>query len=731
MNTALTSLDDSEKAAQTIVLKDMGLVKGVEMQGPHGYATVSFVLPHSLVPRRATLRLLYQFDPSIAGHPAVLKIALNGTTISTMAPNDVSQAIEGFSEKDIAIPGEILLRNNVLTFEFNSGAMATPEKSRKPVALCSISPSTVLDVRGDKLPWENDLSQLPLPFFDSDLQTSTTVPIVFLSNPGPRVLEAAGSVALWLGMQAGAKPVRFTVSVGKVPAGNAIVMSASRTTLPVELQVPPGNGPLLALRHNPSDADSNVLVIAGNDDQQLLMAARTVALSRKATGDAKSTGQQLRGDTMQLAELALPAARDRDDAPKWMPLSKAAPLLACNAGQAASTDGSTPVPVYFHLRPDLFYGEKQTLPFHLHYRYNALSIAAGSALRIVLNGTLISEVPLMTGSGFLDLERQILLPVAALRPFGNTMLFNFDFIPARPDTGVSAPSEVLQGSVLCNTSLDTQGLASWAEMPNLQLFADAGYPFTRAADLSDTTVILPATPSVEEVSLYLHLVAYFGQQTGYPALRVTVEGPDAVIGDGRNYLVLGTVANQQVLNELDSLLPLTLDSNGVHVKPRNGYRSILADAEAKISQFWSKFTGAPTQEDMPTNTGGMPGALIEEIQSPASANHSVVIIALEDDASADMFASALLDRSHSGDISGSASLLRNGKFESYKMNASTYHVGNISWYARMRIWMTQNFLLMFVSVFLLSMLVGLWMRDWLRERARRRVALGEATGVLV
>ena len=80
-------------------------------------------------------------------------------------------------------------------------------------------------------------------------------------------------------------------------------------------------------------------------------------------------------------------------------------------------------------------------------------------------------------------------------------------------------------------------------MPNLELFANAGFPFTRFADLSQTRIVLPSRATPEELALYLSLLAYFGEQTGYPVLRVQV-GDSSALGEDADYLILGTPDDQ-------------------------------------------------------------------------------------------------------------------------------------------------------------------------------------------
>ena len=81
----------------------------------------------------------------------------------------------------------------------------------------------------------------------------------------------------------------------------------------------------------------------------------------------------------------------------------------------------------------------------------------------------------------------------------------------------------LQGAILKTSYLDIADIPHLAIMPDLELFANAGYPFTRKADLADTAVVLPDTPMPDEIEMYLTLMGHFGAQTGYPVLNVTVD----------------------------------------------------------------------------------------------------------------------------------------------------------------------------------------------------------------
>jgi cellulose synthase (UDP-forming) len=718
-------LQDTSMAPQALSLKDMGLANPIEMRGPHSYYSLRFTLSYAMMPRSAVLQVNYKVDPSLDPHATSLNVIVNGIAVTSLSPASAAQEKGGYTTVAVAIPGAVLVRSNVLTFEFIGSGVMQQEAQAQAHVLLRIDPSSLLDVNGDRLPWQSDLRQLPLPIFDRDLQTTTTVPIAFLAPPTPKMLQAAGVVASWLGLLANARPVRFAVSVGSIPAGNAIVFSADSSLLPASLNIPVGGGPLLALRSNPADANGNILVLAGDNEDQILTVARTLSLTRRATATTPAEGIPLSGDTAHIPALQMPPPRIQNDAPRWLATGRAVPLASCQTQESLQSDGSSPVPLYFHVPPDLNYGEEQNIALHLHYRYNAQPLAPGSALRMFVNGLLVSEIALPPGAGFLQAERTVQVPVQDLRPFGNTILFNFDFIPAHRQAAQNTAAAALSGEILCTSTLDLQGLGLWTPMPNLELFANAGFPFTQLADLSETTVVLPTVPSAAEIGLYLNLMGHFGAQTGYPALRVTVSGPNTVISNQSNYLILGVTANQPAFNSLAGSLPVTADANGLHLKPAQGYAALVEEVDDAAAEWLPAQLANLLAPSRPAAVAGVPDALIEEIASPASPERSIVLVELKQDSSAETFADVFLDRSQTGDMAGAVSLLHNAQFESYAMGGATYHIGYISWYALMRLWLTRHFLLLLLVVTLLAFLASWWTYGCLARRARERLKLAE------
>jgi len=705
-------------ADDRISLKDMGVLGTIGMHGPHSYYSEGFVLPHDRIPRHAAIEITYHFSSAILPHTGTIAVMVNGSPVGVIQAPEQPQKDGDYGYVSMNVPADILTRNNELTFEFTGGTALQLDTNAKSAVLASIGDTSRVLVAGDRVPLKTDLGLLPLPFFDPDLQTTTTIPFAFLTPPTPQMLQAAAIVASWFGIQTSSKPVHFTVSVGRIPVGNVIVFANQSSSLASLLNLPAG-GPSLNMRPNPSDTQGNTLVLAGDDDSQILLAARSLALMTIAHPGPGATAPQL-GESVRLGDFPLPEPRKPDDAPRWLTTEKLTSLWSYSSEQAMQSNGSTPIPVYFRVPPDLYYGETQNLNLRIASRYNAGAVAAGSALRMYLNGSLVNEAPLPPGQGFAEKQRNVLLPAAEMRPFGNTFLFNFDFIPSNPNYIGQDPAQALKGAILQNSALDIRGLDHWARMPNLELFANAGFPFTRKADLADTTIVVPMQPTENEIALLLYLMSHCGMQTGYPVLRVNIAGPDAVMRGDQDYLILGGVDDQPAFAPISSALPVTLDASGVHLQQQSNYLS-------RLNKLLQKYMPSSTPENLPSNMGGAPSLMMEGIESPFYPGRSIVVVSLRNDDAVEEFADVFLARSQSSDISHSVSLLLNRHFTSYAMESSAYHVGYISKYSLMRIWMAEHFWVLLCVVILLNLVIAAWIRDYLAWLASTRLQIGRAT----
>src|SRR5262249_15329065 len=155
------------------------------------------------------------------------------------------------------------------------------------------------------------------------------------------------------------------------------------------------------------------------------------------------------------------------------------------------------------------------------------------------------------------------LPTGTLRAYANTLTVDFDF------GRHNQPIDVAQSfAIHRDSSIDLRGLPHSVVMPRLELFADAGFPFTEWPDLGRTALVLPTAPTIAEDEAVLELAGFFGAQTGAPAtsILVTDAGRVDAVSD-RDLILLGAPPAQPLLSAWTASVPLESGVNGAGVNP--------------------------------------------------------------------------------------------------------------------------------------------------------------------
>jgi cellulose synthase (UDP-forming) len=219
-------------------------------------------------------------------------------------------------------------------------------------------------------------------------------------------------------------------------------------------------------------------------------------------------------------------------------------------------------------------------------------------------------------------------------------------------------------------------------------------------------------------------MGHFGRQTGFPALRVTVAGPEALTqGADSDFILIGTGDDQPGFGKIDDSLPVAVSSGKIQVRDTQGFFvKILHNA-------WWKLRSDEHAESGDLTADGVPDSIIEGIKSPfaPSGDRSIVAIHLKDSSAFEPFMATFLQVQQSGDISGSVAVLHGSQFQSFRLSSEVYHVGVLPWWSwlSLTLWFMENPWLAAVVIFVLVLLLAVWMRHWLRRRARIRLNMIE------
>jgi cellulose synthase (UDP-forming) len=696
-----------------IAVADTGLNRGMDLRGWDGAANTSFVFSASQVTQSGMLHLRYRFSPEMIPDKSFLTVSFNGTTLTNLVmPKESAKADAGLLNSDIPIPADLLAAQNTLDVHLRGHYVAKCEDPNDARLWAKIDPTSTLEVTGVLLPVASDLANLPAPFYEKE-QTIASTPIQFAlpADPSSTLLEAAGVLSSWFGVQANSHHLTFPVTLGSLPVGNVVVVARNDSALLASLGQH-SQGSHLAMIENPADNLGRVLVVSADTDSQLLAVARTIAQGKKFSGDAAD-----------VVPSPLPPARHVGDAPRWVQTTKASSLWSYTQTNELSTNGSQPVASYVRIPPDLYFGDQDTVKLQLQYSAAHLAPTQTAYMRVVANGSQVTYIPLAQKSGANSIQNtEIPVPVGYLRPFANTLLFEFIFADkTHRDLCTAIPPSNATGTILPSSNLDLHEFPHWTSMPDLELFANAGFPFTRFSDLSRTIVVLPDHPSAREITATLDLLAYFGAQTGYPALRVQV-GDAGSFSQDRDLLVIGTEADVPLPPAIASTLPLTFEEGGLSHRTDSTI-SLLKSLWTRVSRFdpesFSDIHGTEEESRLDRSLTDPFDTVIEMMQSSSKKNRSIVTLVLGKN-SEDSFP-AFLDVSSSTKINGNVSIQHGAQFDSFSLDPSVYYVGRITALARLRARMHQAPWIGVLFPFFVGMLCAPWVHTRLKDRAEKRL----------
>jgi cellulose synthase (UDP-forming) len=650
-----------------------------------------FGVPVTKIVSAATLRLHYA-APLLQANESRLELNLNGTSIGTVALTPGSEV-----RSEIVLPTDLLTTDNTLIFQLQGACQVC---ARSHSAWVTIDAHSLVTFTGTKLALPNDLALLPIPFFDAAGQRPWSLPVVFAEHPDADALQAASVVASWFGIFSDFRGVRFPVSLGDLPAGNAVVLTLRRSALAASLSLPAQPGPLIAIRDNPHDPYGKLLILAGDRPDDLLQATRALVTRNH---------YQFHADAVRVRNVSVTAPAEYA-APRWLAADKPATIGTYTTAERLQLRGSGSINLYFRLPPDLFLPAQQSVPLLLNYEYSGVAEKAVAGLHVRLNGHDIDTILLRPAASLVQESEVVRLPTGSLQPYTNTLTIDFYF-------GSDGSRNARQyAAIHRDSSLDLRGLPHSVLLPRLELFGDAGYPFTKWPDLAGTAVILPQAPVAADYEALLDMAGFFGAQTGSPATELTITDAAHVESvQDKDLVLVGTPASQPLLSEWQASMPLGLSIDGMHVNETPAPSRILYPEIPFRDRDWSRLAKVLS--------GGIPADLIaEDFVSPLRPDRSVVAIVYFN--KPDAIPTLFMQGSRQGPVYGGVTISQNGRFQSFLVGSRTYHSGHLDSYQRAIVFAFENYRLIPLVVALLAFVIGAWLYRSTEGVAARRLAAG-------
>ncbi|MFU0922317.1 cellulose biosynthesis cyclic di-GMP-binding regulatory protein BcsB [Kluyvera sichuanensis] len=686
------------------------------LRGSNPDGGIEFGMRSDEVVSKAMLNLTYTPSPSLLPTTSQLKVYLNDELMGVL-PVTKEQLGKKVSTQ-IAIDPLYITDFNRVRLEFIGHYRDVCENPANTTVWLDVARNSSLDLTYQSLKVRNDLSHFPVPFFDARDNRALTLPVVFANSPDLPQQQAAAIVASWFGAKAGWRGQTFPVMFNALPDRNAIVFATNDHRPDFLRDHPEVKAPTIEMIDHPNNPYMKLLVVFGRDDNDLLKAAQGIA-----------TGNILfRGDSVTVDDVKPLLARVPYDAPNWVRTDRPVTFgeLKTYEQQLQST-GLEPASINLSLNlpPDLYLMRSTGIDMDLKYRYTMPPVKDSSRMDISLNDQFLQSFNLNSTQdvnklmlrlpvlqGLLDGKNDVSIPALRLGAM-NQLRFDFQYMNPMPGGSVDncVTFQPVQNHVVIgdDSTIDFSHYYHFLPMPDLRTFANAGFPFTRMADLSDTVIVMPKQPSEAQVSTLLNAVGVIGGQTGLAGTKMTIADDGSKIQDqDADLLLIGSIP--QKLKD-DKHIDLLVDATQSWVKTpmrHSDLPSIYLDEDDRQA-------GAQTGI---TSSGPM--AAVVGFESPYYKQRSVVALLADSASGYDLLNNALNDSGKRAAMFGSVSVIRESGVSSLRVG-DIYYVGHLPWFERVWFALSNHpvLLAIFAAISIVLLAWVLW--RLLRIISRRRL----------
>ena len=647
------------------------------LRGANPNGGIEFGMRSDEVVSKALLNLTYTPSPSLLPVTSQLKVYLNDELMGVL-PVTKEQLGQKVTTQ-IAIDPLYITDFNRVRLEFIGHYRDVCENPANSTVWLDVGRGSSLDLTYQSLKVRNDLSHFPVPFYDARDNRALNLPMVFAGSPDLQQQQAAAIVASWFGSKAGWRGQTFPVMYNTLPDRNAIVFATNDHRPDFLRDHPAVKAPTIEMIDHPNNPYMKLLVVFGRDDKDLLKAAQGIAAGNIL----------FRGNSVTVNEVKPLLARVPYDAPNWVRTDRPVTFgeLKTYEQQLQST-GMEPASINLSLNlpPDLYLLRSTGIDMDLKYRYTMPAVKDSSRMDISLNNQFLQSFSLNSTQdinklmmrlpvlqGLLDGKNDVSIPALRL---GAMNQLRFDFQYANPMPGGTIDSCVtfqpVQNHVVLgdDSTIDFSHYYHFLPMPDLRTFANAGFPFTRMADLSDTAIVMPKKPSEEQLSTLLNTVAVIGGQTGLAGTSMTIIDDGSQIKDkDADLLLIGSIPPS--LKD-DKKVDLLVDATQSWVKTpirHNDLPSIYLDADDRSASVQTEISSSG------------PMAAIVGFESPYYKQRSVVALLADSDKGYDLLNDALNDSGKRAAMFGSVSVIRESGVNSLRVG-DVYYVGHLPWFER-------------------------------------------------
>ena len=680
-----------------------GQAKNIRLTGINNTQYLDFGVRADELVSGATLDLAFTASPALIPVRSQINVYLNSQLQQSVPV--VQEALGKLYRTQVKLDPKQVKSTNQITLEFVGHYQNICERPSSETLWVDIDAKSELSLIKQKIKIANDLARWPAPFIDTFTNNASVIPFVFAKAPDSETKRAAAILSSLVGKYTQWRGADFPVYYDRIPTEGHFFVFATNSNRPGFLRdLPTVEGPQIFMMDAPESRSDKMLVIAGRDEADLVVAVQALA----------SGEQVLIGDKLPIKDFKPAADRQAYDAPNWVPIDETIALsrIMQYPGQLTSRGYAPPaVHLPMSIAPDLYMVGTGGLDVNLKYRYTKPEGGDQAQLRMRINNYLVDSVNLSQQSSVGEREMRLpsfngplatspseALALAAQNDLSFEVVYRRELSEGSPDNCKSVVLLPHQMEIDPASTITLNGLFHYAEMPNLTLFTQSAYPYSIYADLSRTVAVIPKEASAEKVTTLLNTTARIASVTGAVATKIkVVDRPSQEALDGHDILFIGE-------------MPITLPD----FKKDNAEQLQEAIADSLQGEEILQ-----PEEVLFSPEGGV-GAIVS-LQSPFDSDRTVVALLSEGQSGSYLLNQHLKSPSSLTTVSGAVAIINEQSVMDFAVGES-YHIGDLPWYQK--IWQTMsNYpLLLVLCALICAVLVGTgifyFMRLWVRGRAR-------------
>lgn len=654
--------------------------------------SVPFSIRQDEIIEQARLSLLLTYSGTNTTNKDYLKIDLNGETIWI---SDQTRNEKELIELDID-PATLSEFNTIRFFlDRNDQQNCTADDYASFKIIIHNESRLVMQTR--RLPFADNLANLPLPFFDDRDPRPASINMVLAKSAESPTLESAAAISGWLGTLAKYRGVLFNVFKGRIPENNAIIVGPV-DQLPSDVSVSNIVGPTIRIQRNPANTDYDLLIVTGRNNKEVRTAA--LSLTRKDLS--------LSGSSVTVKDVASQHL-NQYSAPNWVATDqpvKLSEIAAQNNSVLHIEDNNfSPIKLEFTIPADLYRMDSTEYALNLDYFFAPLSDGINEELFVSLNGEQIAAIQVndpkeknrwmrlpvfesIFASQKHESATEVFLPADLLQA-SNQLEFRFTAPPniGEPCLNGGAeinPEVIVSAGIDPNSWFNLKSNEHFSKLPDLALFSNSGLPFTRHADLSRTAVIFSDKTSEAELSLYLTVMARFASITGLAPYNVSVIDSSSLDAySGYDYLIFGDITESTQLDSWLESSPFVASAELLKLRK--------VSLQGWMSAFWNVrnplgvIQTLGDEFDMLVKDAG----LLFGIESPLHKGRSALFFSARSEEAYYSLSESIIDPSRYKLLQGATAIVTENTIRSFPGN-DVYLAGNLSWLSQARVRMASN-----------------------------------------